>query len=125
MGRTAISAGGETGAAAAAQTGLLDLVDDLLLLHPERLGQSLIAAVGDVVVDIGGVDVAAVTHGDAHLGLEHRQVEEPGDAFDIALAARAQRQVGAGIIARQVVPDDFDHFVRGQVSVKNARPAGV
>ena len=48
-----LHAGGEAGAAAAAQAGGLHLVDDLLGRHlGEHLGQGLVAVAGDVLVDL-------------------------------------------------------------------------
>ena len=73
----------------------------------ESLREPLVAAGRDVVVDVGRVDVAAVAERDAHLRLEHRQVEQPGDALDSAFAPGAQGQVGAGVVADQVVAHDL------------------
>jgi len=46
---------GESSAASAAKIGLLDLLDDLLGLHPEGLLELFVAAVLDVAVDVGCV----------------------------------------------------------------------
>ena len=63
--------GGEARAAAAAQPGVGDLLDDRLGGHlEERLAQRLVAAGGLVVLDGLGIDRAAVAQHDALLELE-------------------------------------------------------
>ena len=48
-----LHAGGESRAAAAAQTGILDLVNDGVGLHGERLLHGLVAVEFEIAVDIG------------------------------------------------------------------------
>ena len=56
-----LEAGQEAGAATAAQAGVLDFLDDRFGRHLEQgLGQSRVAAAGDVLLDALGVDHAAV-----------------------------------------------------------------
>ena len=55
-----LHAGGEAGAAAAAQAGVLDELDQGVRVHGERLGQRLVAAVAGVAADREGVGVAPV-----------------------------------------------------------------
>ena len=70
---------GESGAAAAAQTGGLDQVDHLLGLHlGEDLAQRLISADADVFVDVFRVDDAAVAQGDTLLMLVEFRVRQRG-----------------------------------------------
>ena len=60
--------GGEAGAATAAEAGLGDLVDNLLRGHlGQALGQSLVAATGDALLDVLGIHKAAVAQGDTDL----------------------------------------------------------
>ena len=67
-GELPLHTGGEAGAAAAAETRLEHLVDDLLGRHlEENLLESLIAVAGDVVIDLLGIDNAAVPQNDAVL----------------------------------------------------------
>ena len=64
-------AGGEAGAAAAADARLLDLIDDLIGGHlGERLGEGGPSVHGDVFVDAFGIDDAAVCAGDLVLMAE-------------------------------------------------------
>ena len=77
--------GRETGAAAAAQAGPLDGVQDLLPGHGQALFEPPIPVPGQVMVEIVRVDDAAVPKHDPHLRLEHRQVEEAGDSVEVRL----------------------------------------
>ena len=45
--------GGEAGAAASAQPGVLDLIDDRVRLHAERLLHGLVAVEFEVAIDVG------------------------------------------------------------------------
>ena len=64
-------AGEEAGAAAPAQLGSLDLLDDALrLVVDQRLVQRLVAADRDVFLDVVGIDQAAVAQHDLLLALE-------------------------------------------------------
>ena len=67
-GQVPLLAGGKTGAAAAAQPGIEDLLADAFGRHvAEHLGQRLVAATGDVLFDALRVDAAAVGQHLAHL----------------------------------------------------------
>ena len=67
-GKLPLLAGGETGAAAAAQSGLQHFVNDLFGGHlGQRLCQGLVAVKRDIFVDVFGIDHAAVPQRDAHL----------------------------------------------------------
>jgi len=67
QGDAPLDAGGETAAATAAQPGLLHDVHDLGRRHGQDLGQGFVAAEGNVIVDILGIDEAAVAGGDPEL----------------------------------------------------------
>ena len=70
-----LHAGGETSATAAAETGLEYLLDDLLGRHVEKhLLDGLVAVTGDVVLDLLGINHAAVAEHDAVLLLVERDV---------------------------------------------------
>ncbi len=74
-GRLPLDAGGEPGAAAAAEARLLHLGDNLLGRHlEEHLLERLVAVAGDVVLDLLRVDDAAVAEDDAELLLVERDV---------------------------------------------------
>jgi hypothetical protein len=47
----------ESSSATTAQIGLLDLVDDLLGLHPESFLEFLVTAIFDVTLDVGSVSL--------------------------------------------------------------------
>ena len=70
-----LHAGREARAAAAAKAGLQDLLDDILGLHlEEHLLDRLVAVARNVVIDLLGVDHAAVAEDDAVLLLVERDV---------------------------------------------------
>ena len=70
-----LHAGREARAAAAAKAGLQDLLDDVLGLHlEEHLLHRLVAVARNVVLDLLGVDHAAVAEDDAVLLLVERDV---------------------------------------------------
>ena len=63
-----LDAGGEAGTTTTAKAGLGDHVDNLLRGHlGEALGQGLVAATGDALLDIFGIHKAAVAQGDTDL----------------------------------------------------------
>ena len=62
-----LGAGGEVSPAPAAETGRLDLVDDLFGSHPEGAGQSGVASVDEILVDVGGRQPAAAVQGNSPL----------------------------------------------------------
>ena len=69
-----LDAAGEAGAAAAAQPGGLDLLDDRLGGHREALGEPLVAAAVAVALDAERLGVADVAQED---GLEAASDERP------------------------------------------------
>ena len=70
-----LGARGETATSAAPELGLLDLVQHLLRRHlQERLDQRRIASVGDVAVDVVGVDEAVETEHHRRLRRVERDV---------------------------------------------------
>ena len=79
-------AGEEACAAASAQPGGLDLLDHgSLRAVDEHLVEGLVSADGDVFLDVGGIDQAAVAQNDLLLPLEERD-RVPGRDLRIALA---------------------------------------
>ena len=93
LGELPLEAGGEAGAATAAQPALQHLVDDLFRGHlGEHLGECLIALAGDVLVDAQRVDDARVAQDDLHLTVEELDVAHLGD-----------RLVGAGRVADEAL----------------------
>ncbi len=79
-------AGEEACAAAATQTGSLDLLDDgVFAAVDEHLVESLVAADGDVLLNVGGIDEAAVAQDDFLLAFEERE-GVPGRDLRVALA---------------------------------------
>ena len=74
-GELPLHTGGEARAAATAETRLEHLIDDLLGRHlEENLLESLVTVAGDVVLDLLGIDDAAVSQNDAVLLLIERNV---------------------------------------------------
>ena len=79
-------AGEEAGAAAATQPGGLDLLDHgVFAAVDEHLVEGLVAADGDVFLNVGGVDEAAVAQDDLLLAFEERE-GVPGRDLRVALA---------------------------------------
>jgi hypothetical protein len=97
-GKPPLQPGREPGSAAAPQAGGEHLFDHRLGLHSEGLLQALIAARGEVVIHVLGIDETQVAGDDAYLGLEHGEVEESRQTVHRTLAKGAERQVGPGIV---------------------------
>jgi len=69
-GKLPLLTGGEAGAAAAAQTGIENDLDDLVRSHlGQNLTKSSIAVHSNILFDVLGIDNAAVTQGNTALGL--------------------------------------------------------
>ena len=104
-GELPLHAGGEAGAAAAAETRLEHLVDDLLGRHlEENLLESLVAVAGDVVIDLLGIDDAAVPQNDAVLLLVEGNVGV-GDELLSLIGIVAETRDDATL--NEVLGDDF------------------
>jgi hypothetical protein len=87
--------GREPAAAAPAQVGFLDLGDDLFGLHrTERLGQTGVAARGDVVLDVGRIERAVVAEHQPALVLIERHLMLVREFF-----------AGRGVNVKQPVDD--------------------
>ena len=82
---------GKARAAAAAQAGLRDFLDDAGRVR-ERLGQALVAAVGLVIVERARIDNAAAREGQARLLLQERMLFRHADA-QFVIAAVANHRV--------------------------------
>ena len=108
-----LEAGRETRAAAAAQAGLLDLVDHLLRRHlGEHLRQRLVAAQGQVVVDVLRVDDAAVAQRDPHLLAEEVRVAEDTEE-PVVQVVLLYHQPRDRLALDQMLLDDLRHIVFG------------
>ena len=115
-----LHAGGVAGAAAPAQAGFLDLlVGRLGRAVDQHLVQGLVAADGDVFLDVVGIDQPGVAQDDLLLAAEEghlvpqRDVREAGAVVDlrsemVPFLDPAQSQVGGDGLGRQVVEDSFD-----------------
>ena len=68
MSKLPFTSGGETCAAATAKSAFTDSVDYFLRLHfRQNLDERLVTVVSDVLVDVFGVDYAAIAKSDAGL----------------------------------------------------------
>ncbi len=123
VGELPLQAGGEAGAAPAPQAGGLDVVDDLL--GRDLLGQDAaqggVAVHADVLVDVLGVDDAAVAQGDAQLVLVESGVGQGGGGA--ALVALHVEQPLDDAALDDVLRNDLPHVVGGDLGV--AGPLGV
>ena len=118
-----LAAGGEGGAAAAPEPGGFHLLDDRLGAHLDRLGQRFVAAAGDVVVDVLGIDDAAVGHQAAHLTAPEGQRREGRDAAGRPVAGHRERHVGGRTFAGNRRINKRGHLVWRDVLVENCRLA--
>ncbi len=116
--------GGKAAASPAAQAGGKHFVDYLVGCHAERALQPLVAAAGEVVVQVLRVDDAAVAGGDADLGCEQWEIEEAADAFDRDFADIPHGILGEGAALLQFRFQDGREFCRGNPVVGDAAPAG-
>ena len=111
-------AGGETAAAAPAQAGAFDLVDDVFAAHlVERFRQPLVAIGGDVRLDGVIRHAAAVRGHQTQLPFEIfdiRQVAHPFELFAIEIA-----QVLHNAPIHQMLVDDARHIFGFQFGVKD------
>ena len=108
-------AGGEARAAASAEVGSGDHVDDVLGLHGgDDLREGGIAAFGDVLVDIFGIDAAGVAEDDARLEFAF------GGGFVFGIVPAAVDGVGAGGRSFEAGLHDGGDLVRGHVAVDDA-----
>ena len=118
LGELPLHSGGEARAAAAAEARLEHLVDDLLGRHlEEHLLDRLVAVAGDVVLDLLGVDHAAVAQDDAVLLLVER---------DVGLGDEVRRLVGVVAEALddtaldEMLVDDLLHVLGLDLDVERA-----
>ena len=106
-----LEAGGEAGAATAAQAGLGDFFDDLLAGHlGEDLAQGGIAVHGDILLDVLRVDDAAVTKRHTELGLVELDVLQGGDLDLLATLAIAMDQTLHDTALQEVLRSDLGHI---------------
>ena len=114
-----LGTGQEARAAAAPQTGLFDLADDLLGRHLHQdLAQAGIAIAGDVMIDSLGIDNAAIDEGDADLLAGKRQVLEGGDGLEFGWLLVDQAL--DDLAAREGFLDDLGHVIGLHAAVEDA-----
>jgi hypothetical protein len=121
-----LAPGGKAGAAPASQTRLFDLVDDPLRTHRQRRRQALVAVLGEVVIDLGGVDEAAIPQRPADLRLEDRRFQKRWNSIYGRVAVSSggvgpQGELGQGIVAEQVALEDLFGPLDVDFAVKDAR----
>ncbi len=124
-----LAAGGEGGAAAPPQSGLRHLADDLLIGHAQGFGQPLVAAAGDVVVDLLRVDHAAVGHEAADLGAEELQRPQRrhappvgGQVVQRLLCEDGEGQLGSDPVGGDGLLDELRHPIGGHSAVEDGGP---
>ena len=114
--RSPFEGGGETGAAAAAEAGDVDLLDDIVLGHAglQDLLDGLVAVSGDVFIDVLGVDETAVTKRDTGL-----RFEEVGIVRSDAEAVERREVSGGdgGIDVVRILLGDLDITVEGALVI--------
>ena len=120
-GELPLLAGGETGAAAAAQAGIQHFLDDLFGGHlGQRLGQGLVAVKGDVFVDVLGIDHAAVPQRDALLLLvEADLVEALLNAGLVGLVIHVDQVLNLAAL-QQVLGHDLVHVFNLDAAVERS-----
>ena len=118
LGELPLHAGGEARAAAAAETRLEHFFDDLLGRHlEENLLESLVAVAGDVILDLLGIDDAAVSQNDAVLLLVERNVGVGDELLGlIGIVAEARNDAALD----EVLGDDFLDVLGLDLNVERA-----
>ena len=122
-GKLPFAASGETCAAAAAQAGVQDRLDDVVRRHfSEHLAQRLIAVKGNVFVDVLGVDNAAVAQRDAHLFFIKRGVVQALDGVVLSDGLVVQQARDGASFQQVLVHDLFnvlflDHAVKAALGI--------
>ena len=118
-GELPLLAGGETSAAAAAQTGFQHFVNNLLRGHfRQGLAQSAIAVEGDIFVDVFRVDTAAVPQRQTQLGTVEVDVLQRGVLLLIRLFLVDQMLNDTSL--EQVLRNDLVHIVHLDAAVEGA-----
>ena len=113
-------AGGESRAAASAQTGGLDLINDILGAHGlENFMKRLIAADANVLVDVLGIDLAAVAQGDSLLFLIKTDLFNVIDFGTGILVNVIHLHVTNDIAADDVLIDDPVRVLRFYMGIEN------
>ncbi len=111
--------GGKARAAAAPQAGLRHLGDHLLVRHAQGLGQPLVAAPGNVVVDLLRIDDPAVGHEPPHLQAEELQRVQRRHAVQRFFREDPQREFGDDAVGRHGLLDQLWHLVRRDPAVED------
>ncbi len=111
--------GGEAGAAAALQTGGLDLVNNLLGRHRgQHLCQCCIAVIGNILVNVFGVDDAAVPQGNPNLILIEGSVGKGGCLAGLVDLAVNKARNGAAL--EDMLLHNLLNILGGDVAVEHA-----
>ena len=118
-GHLPLAARGEAAAAAAPQARVQDLAADRLGLHlPVGPGRGLVAALGEVLPHVLGVQAAAVLeHGALLQGVEGDLVPAPAG---LAGGGVGVEQAGHGLAVQEGLPDDLAHIRRAHLAVEDA-----
>ena len=120
FGELPLPARGEARAAAAAQAGLGDDVDDVLRGHlGQHFAERLVAVVGDVLLDLFGVDDAAVAQRHAVLFFIEVGIVERLDVAVLADRLLIQK-AGDDAALDDVLVDDFVHVLHLHLRVEGA-----
>ncbi len=117
--------GREAGAAASAETALLDHVADLGRSHLDDVGEGLVTAVRDVLVQVGRIDHAAALQDPALLGLEEGVFVDEGNAVPafhfIVTVLTENLLLGSGLREEDLFHDLGDvacpHVVEGKAGL--------
>ncbi|MFQ6031101.1 MAG: hypothetical protein ACE5Q6_26865 [Dehalococcoidia bacterium] len=90
----------------------------------ESFVKGLIPAVGNVLVNIVGVDVPSVPQGDAHFPGAQGMVVQAGQPIDVPLSQIAQGPLNHRLAVDQVGGNYFIHRFRGDVAIEHPRLSG-
>ena len=116
-----LETGGESAAATAAQTGLEDLIDDLFLRHAgQGLFQSLVAVEGKILIDVLGIDHAAVAKRDSLLMLVELDFVKGLAGFLILCAMILVDQMLHGTALEQMFGNDLVDIVHLHAGIERA-----
>src|SRR5699024_618302 len=120
-GKEPLPAGRETCAAAAAQAGLGDYIDDVLWGHfRENLAQRLIAVDRYVLVDVLGIDNAAVAQRNAVLFFIERRMVQRLDGVGILHHGLLIKKALDNSALEQMLLHDLRHIVRLDHAIERA-----
>ena len=121
VGELPLQAGGESAAAAAAQTGLEDFINDFLTGHGgQRLFQSTVAVHGQVFINVLRIDHAAVAQGNTVLMLVEVDVFQSLVGILLMSGMVGVHEMLNLAALEQVLADDLVHIFRLDAAVEGA-----